>query len=69
MTSAIERRAHWDRVFEERGPAGVSWFEQAPGMSLKMIDLAGLGPHEAVLDVGGAHRPWRARFSRAASTT
>jgi SAM-dependent methyltransferase len=57
VTSAIDRRAHWDRVFEERGPAGVSWFEQSPGMSLEMIDLAGIGPHEAVLDVGGGASP------------
>jgi SAM-dependent methyltransferase len=53
MTAGVERRAHWERVFEERGPAGVSWYEQAPRMSLEMIDLAGVEPYEAVLDVGG----------------
>jgi len=57
VTSDIARRAHWDRVFEERGPTGVSWYEQSPRMSLKMIDLAGVGRHEAVLDVGGGASP------------
>jgi SAM-dependent methyltransferase len=57
VTSGIDRRAHWDRVFEERGPAGVSWYEQSPDMSLEMIELAGIGPHEAVLDVGGGASP------------
>ena len=58
------RATRWDRVFEERGPAGVSWFEQAPGMSLKMIDLAGLGPHEAVWMSAGRIAPG-GRASRA----
>lgn len=57
MTSGIDRRAHWERVFEERGPAGVSWYEESPRMSLEMIDLAGVRPHEAVLDVGGGSSP------------
>ena len=53
MTSAVDRRRHWDRVFEERGPTGVSWYERSPRMSLEMIGLTGAGPKEAVLDVGG----------------
>jgi SAM-dependent methyltransferase len=57
VTSGFDRRAHWDRVFAERGPTGVSWYEQSPRMSLEMIDLAGTGPHEAALDVGGGASP------------
>ena len=37
VTAGMERRAHWERVFEERGPAGVSWYEQSPRRSLEMI--------------------------------
>ena len=57
MSSGGDRRRHWDRVFEERGPTGVSWYERSPRMSLKMIGLTGAGPQEAVLDVGGGASP------------
>ena len=54
----MERHAHWDRVFEDRSLTAVSWYEQSPRMSLEMIDLAGIEPHEAVLDVGGGASPF-----------
>lgn len=58
MTTAADgRRAHWERVYRERGPAGVSWYEASPRMSLAMIDPLGLGPDDAVLDVGGGASP------------
>lgn len=57
MTSARERREHWERVYDERGPAGVSWYEPSPRMSLAMIDALGVGPSAAVLDVGGGASP------------
>jgi SAM-dependent methyltransferase len=57
VSSGGDRRRHWDRVFEERGPTGVSWYERSPRMSLEMIGLTGAGPQEAVLDVGGGASP------------
>jgi SAM-dependent methyltransferase len=57
VTSGADRRRHWDRVFEEHGPAGVSWYERSPRMSLEMIGLTGVGPQEAVMDVGGGASP------------
>ena len=54
----MERHAHWDRVFEDRSLTAMSWYEQSPRMSLEMIDLAGIEPHEAVLDVGGGASPF-----------
>ena len=57
MSSGADRRRHWDHVFEERGPAGVSWYERSPRISLAMIDLAGTGATEPVLDVGGGASP------------
>ena len=53
MRAAEDRRAHWERVFAERGPAEVSWFEPAPRTSLEMIDALGVGPGAGVVDVGG----------------
>ena len=53
----MDRRKYWEGVFEARGPAAVSWYERSPRMSLEMIDLAGIEPHQAVLDVGGGASP------------
>jgi len=30
VTSGVDRGRHWDRVFEVRGPTGVSWYERSP---------------------------------------
>lgn len=57
VTSGLDRRRHWDRVFGERAPTDVGWYERSPRMSLDMIGLAGVGPDEAVLDVGGGTSP------------
>jgi SAM-dependent methyltransferase len=32
---------------------GVSWFEPRPRVSLAVVESLGIGPHEAVVDVGG----------------
>ena len=53
MTAGEDRRAHWERVFAERAPADVSWFEAAPRPSLELIDALGVGPGAGVVDVGG----------------
>jgi len=57
MSSGADRRRHWDHVFEGRGLTGVSWYERSPRISLAMIDLAGTGATEPVLDVGGGASP------------
>lgn len=57
MTAAEGRRGHWERVYRERGPAGVSWYEVSPRMSLAMIDSLGAGPDAAIVDVGGGASP------------
>lgn len=57
MTAGAERRRHWDRIFDERGPARVSWYERSPRMSLEMIELAGADRDDSVLDVGGGAAP------------
>jgi SAM-dependent methyltransferase len=46
-------QGHWDRVYEERGPDQVSWFETTPRASLELIERAGVDPGAALIDVGG----------------
>ena len=51
--SAGDRARHWDRVWREREPTGVSWYQPKPGMSFRLIEAAGLPAGASVLDVGG----------------
>lgn len=44
---------HWQRAYRERQPREVSWYEQAPEVSLELIEGAELAPSAAILDAGG----------------
>lgn len=48
---AASRRAHWERVYSEKGEDALSWFEPQAQTSLALIDAVGIAPHAAV-DVG-----------------
>ncbi len=49
----MNRKKHWDKVYEARGPGELTWFQQEPVTSLRLIRRMGLGPEARVLDVGG----------------
>ena len=49
----MERAAHWNAVYTTKGEQDVSWFEAMPGVSLRLLEAAGLRPDSCVLDVGG----------------
>jgi len=48
---AETRRAHWERVYAEKGEDALSWFEPRAETSLALIDAAGLAL-DAVVDIG-----------------
>jgi SAM-dependent methyltransferase len=45
--------AHWQRVYRERRPGEVSWYEPNPAVSLELIEEAGLSAGAPILDAGG----------------
>jgi SAM-dependent methyltransferase len=49
----MDRVAHWNAVYSTKGERDVSWFEDVPALSLRMLETAGLGADTCVLDVGG----------------
>jgi SAM-dependent methyltransferase len=49
----MDRHQHWEHVYATCGERNVSWFEKTPGVSLRLIQAAGLTPETCVLDVGG----------------
>jgi trans-aconitate methyltransferase len=44
---------HWDKVWQEKAPDTVSWFQRRPVASLDQIDATGLGPGTRAIDIGG----------------
>lgn len=53
MERPEQRVSHWDSVYERKDPAGVSWYEPRPAVSLDLIGRADLEPDAPILDVGG----------------
>jgi trans-aconitate methyltransferase len=56
MTGQGQAAAHWDAVYAH-GDDTRSWFEKHPGMSLRMLGVAGVSAADAVIDVGGGASP------------
>ncbi|MDL1871514.1 class I SAM-dependent methyltransferase [Deltaproteobacteria bacterium PRO3] len=46
-------KAHWESVYERKKPEEVSWYQENPARSLAMIESAGLGKEDPIIDVGG----------------
>ncbi len=53
MVSHFNRKAHWEKVYTEKTPEGVSWYQRQPAMSLELIVSSGIGPTGKIIDVGG----------------
>jgi hypothetical protein len=47
---------HWDQAYAQ-GETTRSWFQPEAGQSLQMLDRAGIGPTDSVIDVGGGSSP------------
>lgn len=52
MTDA-NRKSHWETVYTTKAENEVSWFQENPGPSLELIDLARPSPETAIVDIGG----------------
>jgi predicted TPR repeat methyltransferase len=47
------RKSHWERVYTDKSPLQVSWYQKEPALSLRLIGNAGAGKQSAIIDVGG----------------
>ncbi|NGO45908.1 class I SAM-dependent methyltransferase [Streptomyces ureilyticus] len=46
------RTEFWEGVHDSKDVDGVSWWQSVPGLSLGLVDKAGLGLDEPIIDVG-----------------
>ncbi len=57
MTGTIDRKEHWQGVYERKHEDEVSWYQARPETSLRLIANTGLGREAAIIDAGaGASR-------------
>ena len=49
----MNRRDHWNRVYETRVPQDVSWYQRRPDVSLALIAASGISRDAGIIDVGG----------------
>ena len=40
----MDRKEHWQRVYETKATDAVSWFQEAPTVSARLLQSAGIGP-------------------------
>jgi 2-polyprenyl-3-methyl-5-hydroxy-6-metoxy-1,4-benzoquinol methylase len=50
---ASERQAHWTKVYEEKAPSDVSWYQAEPEPSLRALERFGVSSSSSLIDVGG----------------
>lgn len=49
----MSTRQHWNEIYGQKGPQGVSWYKPHLDRSLEFLERAGLRSDAAILDVGG----------------
>jgi len=46
-------KQHWEGVYSSKAPTSVSWFQEHPEISLRLIRASGARADSAIIDVGG----------------
>ena len=49
----MDRKTHWEEVYQQKQPDAVSWFQQEPGLSLQLIEKSGISLTDNIIDIGG----------------
>ena len=49
----VNKKEHWDRAYTTRQARELSWYQQLPALSLKMIQEAQVAKDAPLIDVGG----------------
>lgn len=48
-----DRASHWDNVYTTKAENEVSWFQESPAISLRLIREAGASAGSRIIDIGG----------------
>ncbi|MHA2220109.1 MAG: hypothetical protein ACXACY_29845 [Candidatus Hodarchaeales archaeon] len=47
------RKAHWDKIYTEKSPLEVSWYQKEPVLSLRLIQNTKIDKNLPIIDIGG----------------
>ena len=53
MNQKSDRRDHWQKVWSSKPPDSVTWHQDEPDVSLRLIRAAGITADTPVVDIGG----------------
>ena len=48
-----KRKNHWEKVWSTSEPHDVSWYQESPDISLRLIEATGVNREAHIVDVGG----------------
>ena len=49
----MNKKPHWEHIYESRAPTQVSWYQEHARFSLEYIRKTGIQKTDAIIDVGG----------------
>jgi len=49
----LDRKKHWETVYETKNPDQVSWTQEIPKTSIEFINSFGLNKNAKIIDIGG----------------
>jgi 2-polyprenyl-3-methyl-5-hydroxy-6-metoxy-1,4-benzoquinol methylase len=49
----MESQTHWESIYQTKDPAHVSWYQEHPLLSIRLIQQTGLDRKGYIIDVGG----------------
>lgn len=49
----IDPQDHWQKVYTDKQPEAVSWYQPTPEQSLLALDRFGAAPEQSLIDIGG----------------
>lgn len=49
----MNKKAHWENIYQNKSPEEVSWYQNAPTISLDLIGACSLTHDAEMIDVGG----------------
>ena len=49
----MNRKNHWEKVYQSKKPEDVSWYQSRPGLSLELISSLSLPKDSKIIDIGG----------------
>ena len=53
LRSKRDPKKHWENVYQKESPEELSWYQDNPEMSLKLIAATGVGFDGNIIDIGG----------------